>query len=119
MDPISNDERRVANLNQADFQPFVLEGRVHEGQSVLQVNEAAPLGTGFHIFKMAPGAVTSPHVHTTGEHFVVIDGDLVDHDGYEYKPGDIVYLKPGTVHNSSTRNGCTLVVYLDVAESCV
>ena len=37
---------------------------------------------------------------------------VFDHDGYEYKPGDIVWLASGTRHNSTTRNGCMLIVYL-------
>ena len=46
------------------------------------------------------------------EEFVLLDGDLTDHDGYEYKPGDIVWLRSGTKHNSSTKSGCLLAVYL-------
>ena len=43
---------------------------------------------------------------------MLLEGDLTDHDGYEYQPGDIVWLRSGTKHNSTTKGGCTLVVYL-------
>ena len=111
MKPIESDQRLVKSIDDAAYQPFVSEGRFEAGQTVLQLDDQAPLGTGFHIFKMAPGATTTAHEHQRDEHFVVIDGDLTDHDGYEYRLGDIVLLKQRTRHNSTTRNGCTLVVF--------
>ena len=116
MQPLDDTERLVVNHKDGRYEPFALDGKEEAGQTVLQLDDAMPLGTGFHIYHMAPGAVTTAHEHPTGEHFYVIDGDLQDHDGYEYKAGDLVYLKPGSVHNSTTREGCTLVVFLEAAE---
>ena len=116
MKPIEASERLVKNIYQAEYEPFIWEGRHEAGQSILQLDTHAQLGTGFHIYKMAPGSTTTAHEHSSDEHFVLIEGDLVDHDGYEYQPGDIVLLKQGTHHNSTTRNGCTLVVYVDTSE---
>ena len=116
---IDADDRLVRNIYDDEFEPFVWEGKEHAGQSVMQLDASMPCGTGFHIYRMAPGAITTPHEHTSDEHFFLIEGDAVDHDGHEYKPGDIVLLKKGTVHNTRTRNGCTFVVYLTSAESSV
>jgi len=114
MDPIKPDSRTVANLSNGTFRPFLTDDGKPDGE-VLQVN-GGKTGYGFHIYRMAPGTTTEAHTHLGDEEFFLIDGDLTDHDGYEYKPGDIVCLASGTKHNSSTVNGCTLVVYLRGAD---
>ena len=114
MDPISDEDRKVANLATGAFQPFLADDGTPDGE-VLQVN-GGKRGYGFHLYRMAPGTTTVAHTHLGDEEFFLIEGDLTDHDGYEYKPGDIVCLASGTKHNSTTRNGCTLVVYLSGAE---
>ena len=108
MKPIDETDRKVANIKTGTFVPFLSEDGQEDGQ-VLQVN-GGKTGYGFHIYRMTPGQTTIAHTHIGDEEFVLLDGDLTDHDGYEYKPGDIVWLKSGTVHNSSSKNGCTLVV---------
>lgn len=108
MDPIKSDHRAVANIRNAEFQPLISDSGQEDG-FVLQVNNDRR-GQGFHIYKMKPGATTIAHTHNGDEEFYLIEGDLTDHDGYEYKPGDLVWLKSGTHHNSSSKNGCTLVV---------
>ena len=45
-----------------------------------------------------------------GEEFLIIQGDLRDHDGIDYGPGDLVWLHDGTVHNSTTKNGGLIAV---------
>ena len=49
----------------------------------------------------------------SSESFLLLEGDLQDNDGYEYKPGDLVYLSRGTQHFSTTRTGCTLAVFIE------
>ena len=49
----------------------------------------------------------SPHIR-----FYIIEGDLIDHDGTKYGPGDLVWLRKGTEHTSYSPNGCLIVVYL-------
>ena len=92
---IPDHQRRVKNLLNDGFEPFVLRGEVCEGESVLQVDDKAPLGAGFHVYRMAPGAVTTAHVHESDEHFLVLDGELVDHDGFVYRTGDLVMAGEG------------------------
>ena len=110
MQPIAEDDRRVANWNDAPFEPFLNADGGPDGE-VLQVN-GGRTGYGFHVYRMAPGTTTTAHEHLGDEEFLLIEGDLTDHDGYVYKPGDIVWLRSGTKHNSSTKNGCLLAVYL-------
>jgi hypothetical protein len=99
MKPIPKTDRRVVNIFESAFTPIQSNGKP-DGE-VLQLNTDKPLGSGFYIYKMAPGAATVPHKHK---------GDLRDHDGVDYGPGDLVWLRDGTVHNSSTKNGCLIAV---------
>ena len=117
MDPIPESKRRVRNIHRDEFEPFVLDGAPCEGETVLQLDEQVPRGTGFHVYRMAPGATTTAHVHESDEHFLVLEGDLRDHDGYVYRPGDLVMLEQGTEHNSTTVGGCTLAVFLAAPET--
>ncbi|MFK7944019.1 MAG: cupin domain-containing protein [Paracoccaceae bacterium] len=111
MKPIEANDRHVANIAKGAFLPFTAPDGTPDGE-VLQVNPNNPRGYGFHVYRMTPGQVTVPHRHSGDEEFFVIDGDLTDHDGFEYGPGDLVWLRDGTEHCSSSRNGCVLVVYL-------
>lgn len=117
MEPIPPSDRRVKNIHQTKFQSFPESEQFSSGESYIQLDETAPPGTGFHVYRMAPGASTVPHRHTGDEHFLVLDGELADHDGYVYKSGDLVLLKDGTIHNSTTTQGCTLAVYISTAET--
>jgi anti-sigma factor ChrR (cupin superfamily) len=112
MRKVAKDERIVVNINSASFKPFIGDGREIPGQSYLQLDETFPDGCGFHIYRMAPGTASQPHEHTCDEQFLVLDGEVVDNDGYVYRPGDFVLLKKGTEHNSHTKTGATLAVFI-------
>lgn len=115
MKAISKDDRRVANIHDATFTPF-MSGDVVDGE-VLQLNSAKRLGTGFYVYRMAAGTTTVAHEHSGDEEFLIIEGDLTDHDGVEYGAGDLVWLRDGTVHSSSTKGGCLIAVYAEDAGS--
>ncbi len=117
MEPIPEADRLVANYRDADFEPFEVDGVSSSTESVLQLDRSREPGVGFHLYRLAPGSSTTPHRHTCDEQFLVIEGDLTDHDGYRYGPGDLVLLRRGTIHNSSTENGCLLAVYIETAET--
>src|SRR5207248_8764301 len=110
MRKIENGERIVANINTVGFKPFVADGRKIPGQSYLQLDETFTEGAGFHIYRMAPGTSSQPHEHTCHEQFLVLEGELIDNDGYVYRPGDFVLLKQGTQHSSHTVTGATIAV---------
>jgi hypothetical protein len=109
-------ERFVTNINTTPFKPFLVDGKPVEGQSFLQLDDTFPEGTGFHLYRMEPGSSSQPHEHTCHEQFLVIEGEVTDHDGYVYKQGDFVLLKSGTQHSSSSRTGATLAVFIRSAE---
>ena len=110
MKPVASGDRRVANIRTGAFVPILSSDGKPDGEA-LQLN-GGRTGTGFHVYRMAPGTSTEAHEHLGDEEFLLIEGDLTDHDGYAYKPGDLVWLRSGTRHNSSTRGGCLLAVYL-------
>ncbi|MFK7940290.1 MAG: cupin domain-containing protein [Roseovarius sp.] len=110
MKPIDPQDRAVANITTGTFVPFLSDNGEMDGE-VLQVN-GGTTGYGFHVYRMAPGTTTIAHKHLGDEEFLLIEGDLRDHDGYQYKAGDLVCLKSGTEHSSYSENGCVLAVYL-------
>ncbi len=110
MEPISTEDRKVRNIKADTYQPFIDSNGEPDGD-VLQANPDNKPGYGFHIYRMAPGDTTTAHIHADAEEFYVIDGEVFDHDGFRYGPGDLVWLRKGTKHNSHSPSGCTLVVY--------
>ena len=118
MKPVAEGERLVINLDDVEFEAFVNKDGEADGLA-FQHNREKPLGTGFHLYKMEPGYTTIPHQHNGDEEFYIISGDLTDNDGTEYRAGDLVLLKDGTQHCSSTRDGCVILVYLPSPETSV
>jgi anti-sigma factor ChrR (cupin superfamily) len=116
MDKIAPEDRTVVNIREAAFEPFVADGREVPGQSLVQLDRSLPPGVGFHVYRMAPNSSSQPHEHTSPEQFLVLEGEVEDHDGHVYRPGDFVLLKEGTRHYSTTRTGCTLAVFVATAE---
>lgn len=116
MRKIHTTERRVANIHTAQFKPFISDGVAVKGQSFLQLDETFPDGVGFHIYRMGPGSTSQPHEHTCHEQFLVLEGEIIDSDGYVYRPGDFVLLTTGTQHSSHTKTGATLAVFIRTAE---
>ena len=100
MKPVPEGHRKIVNLKDAQFKPWELADGGDSGQSLVQLNESKPDGVGFHLFRMAPGTTTDTHRHTGDEEWFVLEGDLVDNDGTQYKPGDLVWMKEGTEHHS-------------------
>ncbi len=117
MKPVLEDHRKVVNIKNAVFKDWVLEDGGSSGQSFVQLNTSNPDGVGFHLFRMAAGTTTDSHRHTGDEEWFMLEGDLTDNDGTRYEAGDLVWMKEGTEHNSTTENGCTLVVYIKEAET--
>ena len=67
-------------------------------------------GEGSYLYKMDPGTKSKTHLHMGPEEFFLLEGDLIDSDGFQYNKGDFVHLAPGSCHFSSTSEGCKLVV---------
>jgi anti-sigma factor ChrR (cupin superfamily) len=116
MKKITENERIVTNIKSAAFTPFMADGKEVPGQSFLQLDKRFPPGCGFHVYKMAPGTSSQPHEHSCHEQFLVLEGEVIDNDGFIYRSGDFVLLKEGTQHSSHTKTGATLAVFIQTAE---
>ena len=63
------------------------------------------------IVRYAPGSAFSPHVHTGGEEFLVLDGVFQDEHG-DFPAGTYVRNPPESRHTPSSAEGCTIFVKL-------
>ena len=106
-------ERLIKNINDLSFEPFDNYGKQVEGMSWHQLSyDRSNSGFGTYILKMDAGAKSLPNIHQGYEEFYVIEGELQDTDGKVFKKGDFVAFEPGTEHNSHTKNGCLLIVFM-------
>ncbi len=110
MQPIDSKKRRVSNINTGKYLPLYDETGRQDGE-VLQVNPGKQLGYGFHVYRMPAGHTTTAHIHDGDEEFLILEGEIVDHDGFSYEKGDLVWLEAKTKHKSYSPNGALLVVY--------
>ena len=116
MEEIKQEDRRVANIHTSAFEPFYGEDSPKQDEEVLQINAHEERGVGFHVYRMKPGTTTIAHEHKGHEEFLVLEGELVDHDGYVYRAGDLVWLRKGTKHSSYSKDGALLAVYIATPE---
>lgn len=63
------------------------------------------------IVRYAPASEFSPHVHTGGEEFIVLEGVFQDEHG-DYPAGTYVRNPPTTAHRPGSATGCTIFVKL-------
>ncbi len=112
MRPINTHDRRIANIRQAAFRPFVYPDGVALGDEVLQLDDGQPLGVGFHVYRMPAGMTTRGHRHNGHEQFLILEGALHESDGTILRAGDLVFYHGGSEHNSYTPNGCLLAVHI-------
>lgn len=112
MPPISAEDRKVVNIRQGQFQPFVYPDGVALGDGVLQLDDSRPLSEGFHVYRMPPGMRTRSHRHNGHEQFLILEGELHESDGTILRAGDLVFYRDGSEHNSYTPNGCLLAVHI-------
>lgn len=63
------------------------------------------------IVRYAPGSHFSPHVHTGGEEFLVLDGVFQDEHG-DFPEGSYIRNPPGSSHTPRSDEGCTIFVKL-------
>ncbi|UTW54800.1 cupin domain-containing protein [Kordiimonas sp. SCSIO 12610] len=63
------------------------------------------------IVKYAPGSKFSPHVHTGGEEFIVLDGVFQDEHG-DFPVGSYIRNPPQSKHTPGAEEGCVIFVKL-------
>lgn len=63
------------------------------------------------IVRYAPGSSFSPHVHTGGEEFIVLEGVFQDEHG-DFPAGAYIRNPPESRHTPGSKTGCTILVKL-------
>lgn len=63
------------------------------------------------IVRYAPGSEFSPHMHTGGEEFLVLDGVFQDEHG-DYPVGSYIRNPPQSKHKPGSQGGCVIFVKL-------
>ena len=106
-------KRKITNLYNVKFVPFDNYGVVVPGMSWYKISYSKEKGgQGTYVLKMEPGAKSLPHEHTGFEEFLILDGELIDHDGKVFKKDDFISFEPGSKHSSHTINGCLVLVFM-------
>lgn len=117
MQTIGPHERKVANIHDdSAYTRYESRDGFEAGTSYIKLNPETERDVGFYIYRMEPGARSTPHRHGGAEEFLIVEGELIDNDGTVYKAGDVVWLAPGTEHTSHTETGCLIAVYAEDAE---
>ena len=104
------DQRTVASVSRAAFEPMMTDDRVCDDVWWHNISFDEDTGCGSYLMMMAPGASSNPHQHVGMEEFYVLEGELVDFDGHVYAAGDFVSLQAGSKHFSNSPSGCKLIV---------
>ena len=105
-------KRTVINPMKLTFEPFDNYGEPIKGMSWHKISYDKEKGEGSYILKMEPGSKSIKHEHKDFEEFLILDGELTDLDDKVFKKGDFVTFEPGSTHNSYTKNGCLLIVFM-------
>lgn len=63
------------------------------------------------IVRYAPGSEFSPHIHTGGEEFIVLEGIFQDEHGC-FPTGSYIRNPPQSKHQPSSKDGCVMLVKL-------
>ena len=106
-------QRRIFRADSDCFLPYAPYGGVAiDGLSWVKIDFDEHNRVGTYLLKFAPGAASMMHEHGETEQFLIMDGQLIDCDGYFMNPGDFVRYDKGSQHSSRTVDGCTILVVL-------
>ena len=78
--------------------------------------EAPESGRATTVVRYAPGSHFSPHTHTGGEEFLVLEGVFSDETG-DFGTGSYVRNPIGSTHKPHSDDGCVILVKLDQFDS--
>ena len=104
--------RKVVNYKEAEFETYSLQGKPQADLSWHNISWSDEDDSGFFLIKFDPGGVSLPHEHLGTEEFVILEGEITDHDGWVYRPGDCVSLAKGSRHFSSSDTGAIVAVFV-------
>lgn len=105
-------QRTKVNWREAAFETYSLQGKPQQDLSWHNLSWDDATNSGFFLIRFAPGGVSIPHEHLAYEEFVVLEGELEDHDGTVYRAGDCVSLAPGTKHFTRSEHGAVSAVFI-------
>ena len=104
--------RSLIHTPDEKFQTYNRYGKTLPGVEWLPLSGGAEADKEVYLIRFGPGSRSHPHIHQGSEEFLVLDGELTDHDGMVFQSGDFVRFDPGSEHWSYSENGCTLLVIL-------
>lgn len=105
-------KRKITNLLNVQFEPFDNYGAPIPGMNWHKISYNKETGQGSYILKMEPGAKSLQHKHRGYEEFLMLKGDLIDPDGKIFTKGDFITFEPESTHNSYTKDGCLVLVFM-------
>lgn len=111
--------RSVVATANAEFLPYNRYGVARDDMEYLPLGDGhdadghkAADGSEIFLLRLKPGTVSTPHRHTGGEAFYVLEGEITDCDGVVFRGGDYVCYQPDSCHFSHSEKGCKLLVIL-------
>jgi quercetin dioxygenase-like cupin family protein len=104
--------RTKVNWREALFSTYSLQGKPQDDLTWHNISWDDASDSGFFLIRFAPGGVSIPHEHLHFEEFVVLEGELEDHDGTVYRAGDCVSLAPGSKHFTRSKGGAVSAVFV-------
>ena len=105
-------KRVVANAANLQLRPYDRYGAAIPGMSWHPVSEDKVTGEASFFLRFEPGARSRPHEHVLREEFLILEGELLDHDGRLFKVGDFVSYDAGSKHWSQSPKGCLILAVL-------
>ena len=107
-----SDLRKLIRTPDEKFQTYNRYGKTLPGVEWLPLSGGVEANKEVYLIRFSPGSRSHPHIHQGSEEFLVLDGELTDHDGMVFQSGDFVRFESGSEHWSISEKGCTLLVIL-------
>jgi len=106
------DKRKITKIKNLKFIPFDKYGQTIKGWYWHKITFDEKTNIGTYISKLDPGTKTLPHIHTSHEEFLILDGELIDSDGTIFEKGDFISYTPNSSHSSYTKKGCLILTFM-------
>ena len=100
---------KVINTKTAEYYTYDFAGPALDGVYQLDLSYDQETGHGAYMIRMEPGTITTKHVHTLREEYLILEGDIIESDGTVLGPEDYIIYEPGSEHNSRTENGALVI----------
>ncbi|WP_052298079.1 cupin domain-containing protein [Moritella sp. PE36] len=91
-----------------EFEPINKNGRASAEVHWLFKAEEAD-GSAAAVIRYYAGGDAPPHLHTGFELIYILEGEMQTSTG-EVKKNDLILLKPGSIHKSSSKSGCLALI---------